>query len=110
MLNFLEEFKDYDTIFFIPTDKEDSVQVVANKYKDPGEPLGGNSMGHEWHVILFKDGEEGIENLDHFDAILVDPREYISGLIPQDWYGVVAKKTTTSHNFLEDALAKFRDM
>lgn len=108
MLNYLENIKDYDALFFLPAEVEDAVQIMTNKYRDPGEPIENSPMGFAWHVILFKDGEEGIENLDHFDAILSDPREYISTLIPQDWYGVVAKKTTTSHVFLDDALAKFR--
>lgn len=111
MLSFFEEVVDYDTIFFMPAD-ENSVQIHANKYKDPGDPVGDSPMGFAWHIILFKDDEEGdgIKNLEQFDAILVDPREYISGLIPQDWYGVVAKKTTTSHTFLKDALDKLKKM
>ena len=86
-----------------------AIQISTNTYKNPGEPLENNNMGFSWHVILFKEGEEGIENLDHFDAILSEPREYISNLITQDWYGVIAKKTTTSHAFLNDVLAKFRN-
>jgi len=109
MLNYLEDIKEYDALFFMPSEKIGAIQISTNTYKNPGEPLENNNMGFSWHVILFKEGEEGIENLDHFDAILSEPREYISNLITQDWYGVIAKKTTTSHAFLNDVLAKFRN-
>jgi hypothetical protein len=28
----------------------------------------------------------------------------------QGWYGIVSRKTTTSHTFINDALAKFSSM
>ena len=110
MLSFFEDIqKTFDVMFFIPHEEDEGkIRILTNKYKDPGEPIGGNSIGPEYHIMLFKEGEE--ENLDVFDAILGDPREYVSQLIPQDWYGIIARKTTTSKKFVDDTIAKFKEL
>jgi hypothetical protein len=110
MLSFFEDIqKTFDVMFFIPhEDDEDKVRILTKHYKDPGEPVGGNQMGNEYHIMLFREGEE--ENVDVFDAILCDPREYVSQLIPQDWYGIIARKTTTSKTFVEDTIARFKEL
>ena len=114
MLDYLAEVGDeFDALFFLPVSEDDeSVHIVTNRYKNPGEEVTGNEIGKWWHILLFKCNEESgaVEHLDTFDAIFADPREYISGLIPQGWYGIVAKKTTTSNNFLDDAIDKFKSM
>jgi hypothetical protein len=108
MLEYLEDIDKFDVLFFLPHSGNEDIHVQSNVYKDPGKPIGGSSVGPEWHVILFKDGKE--EEIDSFDAILLDPREYISGLIPQDWYGIVARKTTTSKIFIEGVVAKIKSL
>ena len=113
MLGYLKEVSgEFDALFFLPMEEEDSINIITNKYKNPGEPIEGNNIGSWWHILLFKCNEDSgyVEELDTFDAIFADPREYISGLIPQGWYGLIAKKTTTSHNFLDDAIDKFKSM
>jgi hypothetical protein len=112
MLGYLEDIEGFDALFFLPQEDEDEIRIVANKYKNPGEVVEGNAIGPWWHILLFKCNEEtgAVENLDTFDAIFSDPREYISTLIPCGFYGVVAKKTTTSNIFLEDAIAKFKEL
>ena len=105
MLEFLKEVAeaDYDTIFFIPGPEEDSVQVEGSQYKDRGVKVGGSDLGDEFHIILFKEDEDGNPcELDKFDAILGEPLEYISTLIPMDWYGIVCRKTTTSGKFVKN--------
>jgi hypothetical protein len=58
--------------------------------------------------VLFKENDEGfVENFDDSEAILTDPLEYVSMLIPQGWYGVVCKKTTTSDVVIDDIVDKF---
>lgn len=114
MLDFLKEFskEEHDAIFFLPGDKEDQVQIEAATYKEPGENIGGSAMGNAYHVILFKEDikTDKLYNVDRFDAIFVDPLEYISGLIPQHWYGVIARKTTTSNTFIQKTFDKLQEI
>lgn len=111
MLEYFKDIEDYDALFFMPHTDVD-IHIQSNKYKNPGTPIDVGSAGPSWHVLLFKCNEETdtVENLDAFDAVLSDPREYISTLIPQGWFGIVAKKTTTSNSFISDALAKIKSM
>jgi hypothetical protein len=109
MLDFMKELTDpYDALFFLPHEEnENKVVIHARKFIDAGEPLDNTSVGPAWHVVLFQTDEEGMaKDIDIFDAVLSEPREYISGLIPMDIYGVVARKTTTSKTFLDDFVAK----
>jgi hypothetical protein len=113
MLEYLKDIGDeFDALFFLPMEDEENINIITNKYKNPGQPIEGNIVGSWWHILLFKCNDETgvVEELDTFDAIFADPREYISGLIPQGWYGLIAKKTTTSNNFLDDAIDKFKSM
>ena len=106
MLDFLKKLKDdpegpYDAIFFLPGDKQGQIHIEGNQFKDPGEPIGGNSMGYTYEVVLFKDDpiQDKLYDVDRFEAIFVDPYEYISNLIPQDWFGMVVRKCTTNRKF-----------
>jgi hypothetical protein len=96
--------EDYDCLTFFPDYEEKALKIEGQLYKNPGEKIPGSIMGDWWHVILFKEGGESFTNLDNFDAILSEPLEYISQLIPQGWYGMVAKKTTTSEKFIQKTL------
>ena len=111
MLEAFKDVKDFDVLFFLPTDQEDELRVESCTYKNPGEQIGGSELGPEYTVHLFKfDEENGTYDHDSFDAIFADPRIYISNLIPQDWYGMVARKTTTSADFVGDMVAKFKEV
>jgi hypothetical protein len=117
MLDFLKKLRDdpegpYDAIFFLPGDKQGQIHIEGNQFKDPGEPIGGNSMGHAYEVVLFKDDAENdkLYNVDRFEAIFVDPYEYISNLIPQDWFGMVVRKTTTSGGFIQRIFDKLKEV
>ena len=111
MLEYLKDIEEYDALFFMPHPNVD-IHIQSNVYKNPGTPVDVSSIGPSWHVLLFTCNEETdtLENLDAFDAVLSDPREYISTLIPQGWFGIVAKKTTTSNSFISDALDKIKSM
>jgi Neuraminidase (sialidase) len=77
MLDFLKEFsKDgYDAIFVLPGDTKDDLHIEGATYKEPGEKVGGNAIGDEYHVILFKEQEDGeLYNVDKFEAIFADNR------------------------------------
>ena len=109
MLDFLKGFNkdEHDAIFFIPGPKKDSIQIEGATYKEPGEKVGGSAMGDSYHVILFKEADDGeLVDIDQFEAIFVDPLEYMSELIPQNWFGIMAKRTTTSNNFIQNTFAK----
>ena len=114
MLDFLKEFskENHDAIFFLPGDKENQVQIEAATYKEFGKKVGGSVMGDSYHVILFKERPETEElyDVDKFEAIFSDPFEYISGLIPQNWYGVIAKQTTTSQGFIQKVFDKLQQV
>ena len=116
MLDFLKKLKNdpegpYDAIFFLPGDNEGEVRIEGNQFKDPGEPLGGNDMGHTYEVVLFKDDAENdtLYNVDRFEAIFIDPYEYVSNLIPQAWFGMIVRKTTTSGRFVQRIFDKLQE-
>ena len=111
MLDSLKDMINYDVLFFLPTDQEDVLKIESCLYKTPGEQIGGSELGPEYTVVLFKFNEEqGTYDHDRFDAILADPRIYVSNLIEQDWYGLVARKTTTTKSFVNDLVAKIKEV
>ena len=113
MLDYLEPLKKtkYDCLMFIPGEKPGSLHIEGSEYKDIGTKIGGSELGDNYHILLYKDNEEkGIHNLDLFEGILMDPLEYASRLIPQGWYGVFAKKTTTSDEFINKAFDSLKQM
>jgi len=104
MLDYLKPISNqkYDTILFLPGDKQDTLHIEVSEYQNPGEKIGGSSCGEEYHIITFTTDSEGeICDREIFDAILIEPFEYISQLIPQNYYGIISKKTTTSTNILQ---------
>ena len=100
MLDYLQPLKDsdIDVIMFFEGEKPDSIRIEGTQYEDRGEPVGASSMGNAYHIVLCKSHptEDKYHEFDTFEAILAEPLEYISGLIPSGFYGIVAKKTTTS--------------
>jgi hypothetical protein len=117
MLDYLKNLKDdpngpFDVIYFLPGEQDGQLHLEGRMFTDPGTKVGGNAMGDCYTVVLFK---EDIENdtfcdFDQFDAILTDPYEYMSGLIPEDWYGIFTKKTTNSDDFIQNLLAKLKEI
>ena len=111
MLEVFRKINNYDTIFFVPneeSDDENEVKVEIAQYKEHGEKIGGNDLGDMYDIILFRmDEEYNVTDLDKFEGILLDPREYVSRMIKQDWYGMVSKKTTTSYKLVDDVFAKW---
>jgi hypothetical protein len=116
MLDVLKQIKNdpdgpFDAIFFLPGDKEDEVHIEGSIFKNPGKKIGGNSLGDLYDVVLFKDDTENdkLYNVDRFEAIFSDPYEYISNLIPQNWYGMVIKKTTKSGDFVQRIFDRMKE-
>ena len=112
MLDVLRDIMEYDTIFFVPhPEDDDQVKIEIAQYKKPGEKVGGSTMGDLYDIILFRlDEEYDMHDLDRFDAILVDPREYVSRMVKSDWYGMVSRKTSTSGEMANGVFAKWSSM
>jgi hypothetical protein len=114
MLDFLKELSsDVDMIKFLPHDKiKNGLEVTGEKYKENLEYIGGTTVGSAWHVILFKwNDEKGkVYDTDKFDAIFSEPREYISSLIPENWYGIFVKKTTKSDKIMNEMFDNIKSM
>jgi hypothetical protein len=112
MLQQLREIKDYDAIFFVPHPEDETMtNINVASYKKDGEKVGGTTLGDFYDIILFRMTEEDdIVDLEKFEAILVDPRVYVSRMVKEDWYGLVAKKTTTSDEFVKSTFDKWLDL
>ena len=109
MLDFLKPMKQesFDFLTFLAGDTDNEIAIVGQEYANKGEPIGGNALGLTYHIVLFRDSKtekDAYGELDSFEAILADPLEYISGLIPGGFYGIIAKKTTTSHKVIDKLL------
>lgn len=103
--------ENYDTFLFLPTDEESQIHIQGSMYKDPGVKLDGSQLGDCYHIILFKEDEEGaVTHLDLFEAILASPLEYMSQLLPMDWFGIICKKTTTSNVYVQKTFDSIKEM
>lgn len=105
--------RNFDVISFVEDDESDLIKIVGSYYENYGEKLGGSELGETYHIVLFRDSKtdpEKYDDFETFDAILGDPLEYVSGLIPKSIYGMVAKKTTTSGTFIGNILDNIREM
>jgi hypothetical protein len=112
MIEFLKKIdQKFDVIFFLPHDEdENGVYLESATYNKPGKLIDDGPIGPAWHIYLFRKTDEGVTHKDSFVGIFSDPREYISNLIPQDWYGFVAKKTTTSKKFISETIDKLNEI
>lgn len=97
----------FDAFFFLPGEKEDTIHLEGATYRDPGEKLGGSNMGDSYHVILFREADDGeLVDIEQFEAVFVDPLTYVSRMLGINWFGVMAKKTTTSNTFIQNTFDK----
>lgn len=113
MLDYLQPLKEQkiDFFTFLAGEAEGQVNIMGSEYSNPGESVGGNSLGDLYHIVLFRDSKEDRDEYDEFDsfeAILACPLEYASGLIPGGFYGIIARKTTTSHKLMNKLLAMMK--
>ena len=115
MLDYIKPLKKekFDFLTFLAGDKENSIELIGTTYADPGEPMDVGIMGESYHIILFRehktDKDKYDGNVDCFDAVLSEPLEYVSSLIPQGWFGIIARKTTTSRPLIDRMLDKFKE-
>lgn len=114
MLEIFKEMKDYDILFFTPHEEEENqVRVESAIYKNRGEPIDIHCEGvhHSFDIVLFRvDDDEGIVDLERFQGVLTEPKEYVSRMIESDFFGLVARKTTTSSKVVQDAFDKWSEI
>lgn len=114
MIDALSVIKEYDMIFFTPAEEDDETQVLSATYKNPGEKVKPGLAGDIFHIVLFRLNEMESENLvtdlEHFEGVLIEPKTYVSRMIKDNWYGVVARKTSTSQTLIEDVVADWSKM
>jgi hypothetical protein len=113
MLDFLKPIKNekFDVMYFIAGDEKDSIDIQLRQFKENEESLSGTKLGECYQILLYKHDKNGTCILpDKFEAILLDPMEYISGLIPNDWFGIIAKKTKNSHKFIDELFDKMMEV
>ena len=105
MIEYLKPLKTlkWDMITFVPTDDE-KMTIQGSEYNDTNfEKINGSELGDSYHVILFRENEEGeTTHEEKFEAILVEPLEYISRMIDGGWYGFVMRQTNKSGIFAAD--------
>lgn len=100
-------------ITFLPSDKPEEQSVIQGlHYKDHGETIKTQSdMGDLYDIILFRgDEKEGYTDLEKFEAILVCPYTYSNRMYHGNYFGVVAKKTSTSSEVVEMILERIGDL
>lgn len=95
--------ENFDIFHFLPAGEENKIHIQGSCFKELGTKLSGSTMGDCYHIILFQEDKDGaVEKLEESEAILTAPLEYISMLIPLNFYGVICKKTTTSLKFVKE--------
>lgn len=112
MLKQLQDIKEYDTIMFVPHPEDDTLtNINVATYKKQGDKVGATEVGDFYDIILFRMNEDdGIVDLEKFEAILIDPKVYVTRMVKCDYYGLVAKKTTTSEDFVANTFAKWTEL
>lgn len=112
MLDVFKGIEEYDTIFFVPhPDDDNQVKVEVAQYIDKGIKLDGSEIGDMFDIIIFRFNEEyDIIDLDRFEGILIEPREYVSRMLKSNWFGMVTRKTTTSKTMADNVFANWSNM
>lgn len=101
----------YDGLYFLPHEDENGEGMKFTlfdvKDEDRGTPINGTAVGDCFHLIFFKEGEDGLPELeDNFEAILADPTVYVQNLIGGNSYGCILRKTDKSDKWVEDYLKR----
>lgn len=95
----------YDGFIFSPHAKKGHhTHIESFCYHEPGENLGEATFGKNYEILFLEsDGTEMIVG-DRFTAILTDPVVYLHHLVKSGFYGIIGRKTTTSHLFFDSVI------
>lgn len=91
--------------FYINEDGDVEVDVFT--YKNPSEKLKGSEMGDLYDIIIFP--EDPPKMPERFSAVLTSPTHYVTRMIEDGFLGVVARKTTTSDEFMDNTLSHMNE-
>jgi hypothetical protein len=107
--------KEYDGFYFLPHYDGDDEGLRFDFFRFMDEYANGvkkdhSEMGDMYHIVFIKQNDEGDPVLDeNFDAIFVDPVEYVNNLLGADLFGCVVRKTDKSEEWLEKYLTRIKD-
>lgn len=95
----------YDGFIFSPhPEKEHHTHIESFCYHDPGEAIGGAEYGKNYEILFLEPDEDDMIIDDRFTAILWDPVVYLEHLVNSGFYGIIGRKTTTSHLFFDSVI------
>ena len=115
MLKVFQEAKKANchALTFLPSDRpEENAVIQGLHYKDAGVTIKTQSdIGDLYDIIIFRGNEvDGYHDLERFEAILACPYTYSNRMYQGHYYGIVAKKTTTSEDIVESIVSKLGDL
>jgi hypothetical protein len=96
------KLQDYDGISFYH-DKA-KYNCLLFHYDDQSEKYPGSSLGDMYQIMLYKETDGELYDIDFFEAILIDPMTYVMGLIKHDWCGIVGLKTEKSGAYFQEVI------
>jgi hypothetical protein len=115
MLKVFDEMKKVKchAITFLPSEEPEEQAIIQGlHYKEEGEIIKTQSdVGDLYDIIIFRgDVKDGYTDLEKFEAVLSCPYTYSNRMYHGDYFGFVAKKTTTSNEVVESLLEKIGDL
>jgi hypothetical protein len=112
-MNDKEYLEKCDGLTFVPdNDGGTEIRFMTFHEKLKGEIETSNSGDTWYHVCFLKYDEENdsFEFDESFDAIFIDPLEYIRGLIGTNVYGTMVKKRQDSSEWFKGYLQNLKDV
>jgi len=96
---------DYDGIYFLP-DGEGGYNLAYFIYEDPYKSRLIDD-DNKYHIAFFYDDENGEVKFDEtFEAIFHHPETYLKTLVGSKFYGVIARKTEKSKEWINKLIEK----
>lgn len=93
----------FDGFYFLPSEKENTIEMHFFTLQDQGTPV----QQDLYHIAFFDRDENGNPRFDgSFEAILGDPKAYVTNLIGAETYGCILRKTDTSGKWWNDYLKR----
>jgi hypothetical protein len=103
MKKIFQEIKDQkcDAITFLPRQGQLlDTEIHGLTYHDKGIKAKGTDIGDLFDITIFRRKDNKYCDIERFDAILACPYTYSSTMFDGNYYGIVAKKTSTSDNVI----------